>query len=162
MGILAGALHPISGSAIKSSDKIGYIGASPLILEDTLRENLKYASKQEILDSKMIDLLDEFKVFTETNSEDLNKIISNKTLSSGQMQKISFIRAFLSDCEILFLDESTSNLDIGTKKQISEILNSKKITIINSTHNAEDFDFDDHFKIIIDENDRRLIKPSNI
>ncbi len=162
LGILAGALHPISGSAIKSSDKIGYIGASPLILEDTLRENLKYASKQEILDSKMIDLLDEFKVFTETNSEDLNKIISNKTLSSGQMQKISFIRAFLSDCEILFLDESTSNLDIGTKKQISEILNSKKITIINSTHNAEDFDFDDHFKIIIDENDRRLIKPSNI
>jgi len=162
LGILTGALNPTSGSAIKSSDKFGYIGASPLILEDTLRENLKYASKKDISDIKMLEYLDEFKVFTETSTEDLDQIISNKTLSSGQMQKISFIRAFLSSCEILFLDESTSNLDIGTKKQISDILNSKEITIINSTHNAEDFNFDAHFKIVIDKDDRRLIQPLNI
>ena len=162
LGILTGALNPTSGSAIKSSDKFGYIGASPLILEDTLRENLKYASKKDISDLKMLEYLDEFKVFTESSIEDLDKIISNKTLSSGQMQKISFIRAFLSSCEILFLDESTSNLDIGTKKQISDILNSKEITIINSTHNAEDFNFDAHYKIVIDKDDRRLIQPLNI
>ena len=162
LGILAGALHPTSGSAVKNSDKIGYIGATPLILEDTLRENLKYASKVDISDSKMLELLDEFKVFTEVNAKILDNIITNKTLSSGQMQKISFIRAFLSGCDILFLDESTSNLDIGTKKQISDILNTKNITIINSTHNAEDFDFDDHFKIIIDENDKRFIVSTNI
>ena len=162
LGILAGALLPASGTAIKNSDKIGYIGASPLILEDTLRENLKYASKDVISDSKMLELLEEFKVFTDTNIENLDEIITNKTLSSGQMQKISFIRAFLSNCEILFLDESTSNLDIGTKKQIADILKSKKITIINSTHNAEDFEFDNHFQIIIDENDRRLIQTASI
>ena len=85
----------------------------------------------------MLELLDEFKVFTEVNAKILDNIITNKTLSSGQMQKISFIRAFLSGCDILFLDESTSNLDIGTKKQISDILNTKNITIINSTHNAK-------------------------
>ena len=76
-----------------------------------------------------------------------------------QMQKILSV---LSVVDILFLDESTSNLDIGTKKQISDILNTKNITIINSTHNAEDFDFDDHFKIIIDENDKRFIVSTNI
>ena len=38
LGILAGALHPTSGSAVKNSDKIGYIGATPLILEDTLEK----------------------------------------------------------------------------------------------------------------------------
>ncbi len=160
LGILAGALQPAKGKAVKNSDKIGYIGATPLILEDTLRENLKYASKDEITDSQMLELLEEFKVFSETSIVNLDEIITNKTLSSGQMQKISFIRAFLSNCDILFLDESTSNLDIGTKKQIADILDTKEITIINSTHNAEDFKFDNHFKIIIDEDNRRLIKPS--
>ena len=29
LGILAGVLHPTSGSAVKNSDKIGYIGDSP-------------------------------------------------------------------------------------------------------------------------------------
>ena len=32
------------------------------------------------------------------------------------MQKISFIRAFLLNIDILFLDESTSNLDESTKE----------------------------------------------
>ena len=54
------------------------------------------------------------------------------------MQKISFIvHAFR--CKDTSLDESTSNLDINTKNFIFNILNKKNITIINSTHNQEDF-----------------------
>ena len=159
LGILSGALLPFEGSAIKNTDKIGYIGASPLILEDTLRANLKYASKDEISDDEMMVLLDEFKVFSENTIDKLDEIITNKTLSSGQMQKVSFIRAFLSNCEILFLDESTANLDVQTKKQISDILSTKEITIINSTHNPEDFVFDKHLKITINNNDKRIIEP---
>jgi ABC-type transport system involved in cytochrome bd biosynthesis fused ATPase/permease subunit len=158
LGILSGALLPFEGSATKNTDKIGYIGASPLILEDTLRANLKYASKDEISDDEMMVLLDEFKVFSENTIDKLDEIITNKTLSSGQMQKVSFIRAFLSNCEILFLDESTANLDVQTKKQISDILSTKEITIINSTHNPEDFVFDKHLKITINNNDKRIIE----
>ena len=42
------------------------------------------------------------------------------------MQKISFIRALASQCEILILDESMSNLDIKTKTMIYQILDQKK------------------------------------
>ncbi len=73
------------------------------------------------------------------------------------MQKISFIRAFSSGCDVLFLDESTANLDTSTKKQIGKILDSKNITIINSTHNPEDFNYSHHIAIIIDENDKRIL-----
>ena len=37
--------------------------------------------------------------------------VTHNTLSSGQMQKISFIRAFLREPDILFLDEVISNID---------------------------------------------------
>ena len=63
------------------------------------------------------------------------------------MQKISFIRALLNNVEILFLDESTSNLDDTTKDQISKILNNLDITIVNSTHNPEDFYFTTKLKL---------------
>ena len=72
------------------------------------------------------------------------------------MQKIAFIRALLHKSEILFLDESTSNLDEQTKKLITTIINRKKLTILNSTHNPEDFDYDEHLKITIN-NDKRII-----
>ena len=47
---------------------------------------------------------------------ELNQIISNKSLSSGQMQKVAFIRSLLSEPDLLILDEATSNLDKKTKK----------------------------------------------
>ena len=65
---------------------------------------------------------------------DLEKDISNKTLSTGQMQKISFMRSLLADTELLLLDESTSNLDTATRELIFDILSKKGLTIINSTH----------------------------
>ena len=55
------------------------------------------------------------------------------------MQKISFIRSLLSDVEVLLLDESTSNLDQETRQMIFNILNSKDLTIVNSTHTPDDF-----------------------
>ena len=72
------------------------------------------------------------------------------------MQKIAFIRALLHNSEILFLDESTSNLDEQTKKLITRIINKKKLTILNSTHNPEDFNYDLHLNITIG-NDERII-----
>ena len=91
----------------------------------------------------------------------LDVVVSNRTLSSGQMQKISFIRSMLSDANILLLDESTSNLDIKTKQFIFQILKSKEITIINSTHNQEDFTYDDHLKIDITEKNREILVIKN-
>ena len=128
-----------------------------MIIHGSIRENLTYGSTVKHEEEKMVSTLKEFKMFNEESSYSLDKIISNTTLSSGQMQKISFIRALLADVEILLLDESTSNLDVETKKMIFDILKNKKITIINATHSIEEFNyFDNHLKVTI-ENNKRFI-----
>ena len=45
---------------------------------------------------------------------------------------------------------------IRTKKFIFDILNKKNITIINSTHNHDDFDYDYHLKIDVSEESREI------
>ena len=106
-------------------------------------------------DSELIKMVDEFKVF-QNNEIGLDDRISNKNLSSGQMQKISFIRALLSNPEILVLDEATSNLDIESKKIINNYINKLKLTIINSTHNNDELTYDYHYKIEVN-NDLRTV-----
>ena len=87
----------------------------------------------------VIKYLKDLETFKEESSYDLNKKITNRTLSSGQMQKIAFIRALLSDIEILLLDESTANLDDKSSKKIFKILNQSNFTIINCTHDKTKF-----------------------
>ena len=74
--------------------------------------------------------------------------INRKSLSSGQLQKVSFIRALLSDVDMLLLDESTSNLDDDSREIIFEILKQNKLTIINSTHNHFDFEYSKRIKVV--------------
>ena len=157
LGLIAGIFYPDKGSVNLSSKNLGYVGVTPLIIDGTLRENLVYGNKKQINDNKIKEIIEEFNLFNEENEIDLDMHISNRSLSSGQMQKISFIRSLLSDTQILLLDESTSNLDIKTKKFIFNILANKNITIINSTHNKEDFDFDYHIKIDVGETRKLLI-----
>ena len=50
-----------------------------------------------------MEYIEQFQVFKGNNYE-LNMRVSNKSLSSGQMQKVSFIRALLSKPDLLILD----------------------------------------------------------
>jgi len=157
LGLISGIFYPQEGKVLVRSNKLGYVGVTPLIINSSLRENLSYGLEMEISDEKLLNVAKEFKLFNEEENYNLNKTISNKTLSSGQMQKISFIRSLLCEVDILLLDESTSNLDKDTKKLIFEILNSKNITIINSTHSPDEFrGYDNHIKIEIKDEKRYL------
>jgi ABC-type multidrug transport system fused ATPase/permease subunit len=119
------------------SEKFSYIGATPFIFNTTMRKNILYGNSEEINDSEIIDLLKEFNLFNENVNYDLDRIIDNKSLSSGQMQKIGFIRALLIRPEILLLDESMANLDDASKNLIMSIISEQNITVINSTHDPE-------------------------
>ena len=129
-----------------------------MIINSSLRDNLNYGSLKNNNDRDLLKMLEEFKVFNESKDNVLDLKINNKSLSTGQMQKISFIRALLNDIEILLLDESLSNVDMKTKESILEVIGRLEVTIINVTHNLEDFEkFDSNLKIeIIDE--KRVIK----
>ena len=157
MGLMSGIFYPTSGKVRTFTNKYGYVSATPMILNSTLRENILYGNSNNYDDQLMIDFVTKFKVFNEDHKIDLEQKISNKTLSTGQMQKVSFIRSLISGIEILILDESTSNLDLESKKLIFEILNNQKITIINSTHSPEDFlGYDNHIVISIENNLRKV------
>ncbi len=158
LGLISGLYIPNEGITTIFTDKLGYIGVTPLVFEGTLKENLLYGNKRKVEDSEIIDTIDKFQFFPTSEKSSLNKKVNNKVLSSGQMQKISFMRSILNESEILLLDEATSNLDTNTKHLIFSILKDLKITIINSTHNKEDFDYDVELKIQIKDNERLLHK----
>jgi len=139
LGLLAGVYYPNQGEVVANTSKLGFVGPNPLIFNGTLRENLLYGNSENIKDEILLNAIGKFKLFNLNEEIDLNKEISNKELSSGQMQKIAFMRVFLSDAEVLFLDESTSNLDEETKNLIFNILSKNELTIINSTHDFENF-----------------------
>ncbi len=153
LGLLSGVFYPTNGNVSTFSDNYSYIGPTPLIFTSSLYENVMYGNKNDIDEKTILGLLRDLDIFKEESNYDLTKIISNKTLSSGQMQKIAFVRALLNDSDILLLDEATSNLDETTKDKIFKILKERKITIVNSTHDPNSFkNVDNNLRIkLVDE-----------
>ncbi len=158
LGLIAGVLIATEGKIYVTSSKFGYIGATPFIFNSSLRENLVYGNEDNINDEVLLKKLHDFDLFKEESSYDLDRLVSNKSLSSGQMQKIAFIRALIGGIDILLLDESTSNLDTKTKDFIFNILENEEITIINSTHDPAMFkNATNHIKVEIVDEERKLI-----
>ena len=157
LGLLSGVFYPTNGKVNSYSKEIAYIGAKPMIFHGTLRDNLLYGVKNSIEEEELMQNLQKFEVFSDDTLMTLDTKISNKMLSSGQMQKISFIRALLINPDLLLLDESTANLDIKSKELIYKILSELNLTIINSTHNLSSFiDYDEHYEVIITQDGRML------
>lgn len=161
LGLIAGVFYPNSGEVYSFSNKFGYIGATPLIFNSTLRENIMYGNELEVKDDQIIEILKLLQTFKEEQNYDLSNIISNKTLSSGQMQKIAFVRALIARPDILLLDEATSNLDESSKDTVFDILKNLKITIINSTHDPYKFKNVDLILNIKISNEKRYIIQKN-
>ena len=159
LGLVSGVFYSQEGKVISYSQNFGYIGAVPLIFSASLKENILYGNSKKINDEEILRFLKDFDTFKEESSYDIYRQIDNKSLSSGQMQKIAFVRALLSDLEILLLDESTANLDDHSRDYIFKILRSKNVTILNSTHDPEKFlDVDSHFHIEIENEKRKIIQ----
>ena len=139
LGLISGIYYPTSGLVEVFSQKFGFIGPNPLIFDGSLMSNIEYGNSKKLDQDMVIQYLKNLETFKDDKSYDLNRFITNKSLSSGQMQKIAFTRALLSDIDILLLDESTANLDDDSSKKIFGLLNEKKVTIINSTHDKTQF-----------------------
>tara|TARA_B100000900_G_scaffold397211_1_gene397315 strand:- start:7024 stop:8649 length:1626 start_codon:yes stop_codon:yes gene_type:complete len=157
LGLMAGVYYPTNGVVETHSDRFGFIGPTPLIFSASLRDNIMYGNENVADDKLIFNYINDFELFNDEFSISLDKKIDNKSLSSGQMQKIAFIRALIADIDVLFLDESTSNLDSKSKDKIFQILKDQKVTIINSTHEQKNFNFYDHHLEIEIEEDNRLI-----
>ncbi|HAZ7958015.1 TPA: ABC transporter ATP-binding protein [Enterococcus faecalis] len=70
----------------------------------------------------------------------LDKIVNpfNINLSSGQLQKIKLIHAFLCNPDVLLLDEALANIDKETVKKIIQFSRKKNISIVLVYHGEVD------------------------
>jgi ABC-type multidrug transport system fused ATPase/permease subunit len=161
LGLIGNVLRPESGNLNSFSQKFAYIGATPYIFPTTLKENLLYGNNNKVSTSEIEYFLKKFKVFNEENNDQLNKLIDNTSLSSGQMQKIAFIRALLADPDILLLDEAMSNLDEDSKKLFLSIISKQEITVINSTHDPEKYEKIDSIISINTVDEKRVLSITN-
>jgi len=159
LGLAAGIFYSQEGSVTSYSNKFGYVSAQPYIFNDTLYNNIVYGNEElMVTESELLEVLKEFNTFKNEAEYDLNRIVSNKSLSSGQMQKIGFARILISKPDIILLDESTSNLDKESKGIVFKNLKDNNSTVINSTHDPDNFDFVDHHIQINILDEKRVIK----
>lgn len=91
-----------------------------------------YGIKKKEANEKIQNLAADF----ELTNQDLGKKLS--FYSNGMLQKLHFIRAFLNEPEIIFLDEPTTGLDMIQTRRMYEMLKNKQkqgLTIISVEHN---------------------------
>ena len=128
----------IYGSEINDSD-IALVSQNQrsFFLNLSVKQNLLFFCS--LKKTKKIDLEIKIKEYLKTFNlvEKIDAVMS--TLSSGQLKKISIIRALLSDPKVLLLDEITSNLEEESRNFIAdyvcnELNHIQKISIIWTTH----------------------------
>ncbi len=103
---------------------IRYVPQDNYIFPDTILENIRFGGKiQNDLShiaemSKLSRLNDEIEAFPNQYSELLGE--RGITLSGGQKQRLSIARALTGDPKVMIFDDSFSNIDSDTEKQILE------------------------------------------
>lgn len=132
----------------------------------TVRENLWMFSQMYNIPSKTakenIDrLLKEFGLYEKRNER-------VRTLSTGMRQKMNMIRGFMTDPEIIFLDEPTLGLDVGASRIIRNFITEwirehPKRTVLLTTHYmAEAEELCDRIAIIDNGRVIALETPENL
>lgn len=120
---------------------IAFVSQEGFLFNDTIENNIRYsrpdASKQDIIKAAKMAYADNF---IREFPEGYKTVVGEKgmRLSGGQKQRIILARALLQRAKIIILDEPTSALDSESEqyiqKAISEIMATKKITMIIIAH----------------------------
>ena len=121
--------------------KIGYIPQVIYLMDDTIRNNIAFGIKPELIsDEKVWKALEEaqLKDFVEKLEDALDTMVGElgTRLSGGQRQRIGIARALYRQPEVLVLDEATSALDNETEKAVMEAIDNLhgKLTLIIIAH----------------------------
>lgn len=121
--------------------KIGYIPQVIYLMDDTIRNNIAFGLKPELINDELVwkALEDaQLKEFVEGLEDGLDTMVGElgTRMSGGQRQRIGIARALYRQPELLVLDEATSALDNETEKAVMEAIDSLhgKLTLIIIAH----------------------------
>ena len=150
--VILGLLPPQGGSVLMDgmdiysipeawSRIIGYVPQSVYLVDDTIRNNVRFGyTDGQNDDEKIWRALEQAQLsdFVRSLPHQLDTIVGERGVrfSGGQRQRIAIARALYSDPEILVLDEATSALDNETETAVMEAIDSLqgKITMIIVAH----------------------------
>lgn len=125
-----------SYSQIDSYNNFGIVGQTPIIFEDSLKDNITLgdstADDQKVIAALKQSGLEEF-----ANEKSLQMKINENghNFSGGQLKRIEIARALYFNRQLLLIDEGTASLDPETATSIHEsILNNKFLTVIEVDH----------------------------
>ena len=95
------------------------------LFEGTIRDNIAYgnpdASEEQILEAARATFVDRF-VHSLPDGYDTHVDEEGTNLSAGERQLVTIARAFLSDPDLLILDEATSSVDTRTEVLIQRAM----------------------------------------
>ena len=118
---------------------IAYVTQETFLFHDTIENNIKVAkadaTREEVTEAAKKASVHEF-ICSLPNGYETNVAELGSSLSGGERQRIGIARAFLHDCEVIFLDEPTSNIDSLNEGMILKSLQTEKAekTILLVSH----------------------------
>ena len=144
---------PLTGS---TRTLFAYVPQGNMLFSGSLRDNLLFMAHENVSDEQIRKALE-----CACAAEKLDTVIGENGvgLSEGQIQRLSFARALLSEAPILLLDEATSALDEATEAKL--LTNLKALdnrTCIIVTHKKAALAVcNRHFVI----KDKKIVEPEN-
>lgn len=134
--IILGLLTPVKGRVLADEinvhehaktfhTQVGYIPQTIYLSDDTIRNNIAFGMREELIDEDAVCAAVEKAQLTDFINSlpyGLDTIVGDRgvRLSGGQRQRIGIARALYQEPEILVLDEATSALDAETERAVMD------------------------------------------
>ena len=121
---------------LKSRRRMSLVSQRPVLFSDTVYNNVAYPLKvrgepYSTVSHKSLSVLE----LVGLKDYKLRRAV---TLSGGEIQRVAIARALITEPDVLFLDEPTTNLDINAKVKIEDLIRdiprSMGSTVIMATH----------------------------
>lgn len=134
---------------------IGYVPQEQILFSKTVKHNILYGNS-EGTDAHVMQAIDTASFTKDLSSlqDGVQTLVGEKgvALSGGQKQRVSLARAFISDAEILILDDALSAVDARTEASIIENIRNERAgkTTLITTHRLSAVEHADQI-IVLDD-----------
>ncbi len=106
--------------------KIGYVPQDGFLFSDTISNNVRFGSREEVTDEQLKEVIGMVGIYNELQEfpEKLETVLGERgiTVSGGQKQRLSMARAIAGKPELLMFDDSLSAVDTKTESLIIDNL----------------------------------------